>query len=122
MRRRKHIHKSQSNLSVLKQTLILFLGRRGSTNDLEFSTTLNDDWNHFFYHPVQVGIKYRIRVQQTYKSNGLYQYTVFMNDEQIHTAENTKARQFYNMHVYLSISGETPCDATVSNFKITNFL
>ena len=99
---------------------LLFLGMENE--ELEIKTALNDDLSYSIYHPVQVGVKYRIRIQQTYKSNGLYQYTVFINGQQIHTAENTNAQQFYNVHVFLTRGGKTVCDVTISNFEITNFL
>uniref|UniRef100_A0A7M5WWU4 Uncharacterized protein n=2 Tax=Clytia hemisphaerica TaxID=252671 RepID=A0A7M5WWU4_9CNID len=98
------------------------LGMRSFSKDLEFVTTFNRQDKHFFYHPVQMGVKYHIRIQQTYTGNGSYQYTVFMDGVKIHTALNNNAQQFHNLHVYMTRSIDSPCNATVSKFKITNFL
>ena len=63
-----------------------------------------------------------VEIHQRYKSGGVYKYSIILNGEEIHSTDNTQARQFYDVMVYSGNPEDHACVGTVSDFKITNFL
>ena len=64
---------------------------------------------------------YDVEIHQRYKSGGVYIFSVIINGEEVHTADNTQAEQFYNVKVWGATDWIEACNGKISNFKITQF-
>ena len=76
----------------------------------------------YYVQPVQFNTEYNVEIHQRYKSGGVYKYSILLNGQEIHSADNTQAQQFYNVKVYTSNPWAHPCNGTISVMKVTNFL
>ena len=65
---------------------------------------------------------YKIEVHQRYISNGNYRYFIKIDGEEIHSAINSNAKQFYNVKVYAANPWYNASKGLISNFQFTNFL
>ena len=90
----------------------------------QFTTTLNDndfyEYNNFEY--VQVNRVYKIEIHQRYISNGNYRYFIKIDGDEVHSAINSKARQFYNVKVYAGNPWDDASIGFISKLQFTNFL
>ena len=90
---------------------------------LEFASAINNNPNYVkMISAVNANTDYHVIIQQRYIGNGVYEFTALLNGNLVMRVENTKASQFYDVKVHASTKLSTPCDATISGFKVTNFL
>ena len=89
-----------------------------------FTTSLGDDISYFwdYYENLQQNYVYEIEIHQRYISNGNYRYFIKIDREEVHSAINSKARQFYNVKVYVGDPWYNASKGLISNLQFTNFL
>ena len=91
--------------------------------NLAFFTSLINDTNYpYEFQPITLNQLYHVEIHQRYISNGDYRYQVIIDGKIEHTAINKQARQYYNVHVYVSDPLKEPFNGYVGNLKFTNFL
>ena len=91
-----------------------------SENRLHISSYVSGNVNHAFSPPEiwENDMWVKIRVQQQLV-NSKYTYSVYINDEQRHTVENTTPLYLYNQKVYASNPWDGTPKALIRNFKFS---
>ncbi|XP_066932780.1 uncharacterized protein [Clytia hemisphaerica] len=89
---------------------------------LSIQSAVNGIISYNIFHTIQYNTEYNVEIHQRYKSGGVYKYSILFNGEEIHSTNNTQARQFYGVKVYISDPWYNACIGLVKNVKITNFL
>ena len=89
-----------------------------------FVSYLNNTANYYwdFDENIQQNHVYKIEIHQRYISNGNYRYFIKIDGDEVHSAINSKARQFYDVKVYAEDPWHAPSKGFISKFKFTNFL
>ena len=88
-----------------------------------FANAVNDNPQYIFYpYKITADTPYDVELRQRYISGGVYRYQIIINGVEAH-AVNNEARQYYGVKIHvLGTATFPPCDGTLSNFKMTNFL
>ena len=98
-------------------------GLQGKFEKMKFGSAINSatayitmsempevgEWEHYEFH-------------QRYVSGGNYRFFVKRNGEEVYSAINTDAQQFYNVKVYAGSPTFPACAAEIKNLELTNFL
>ena len=89
-----------------------------------FNTALNDEVSYSYrsVEDLELNRVYKIEVHQRYISNGTYRYFIKIDGEEIHSAINSKARQYYNVKVYAGDPWHNASQGFISKLHFTNFL
>ena len=94
------------------------------TGGFHFTSSLENMANYYYdyYREISINRVYNIEVHQRYISNGNYRYFIKIDGEEVHSAVNSKARQYYNVKVYAGSPWFTSSSGYISNLQFTNFL
>ena len=89
-------------------------------NRLHISSYVNGKINYAYSPPEiwELDIWTKIRVQQR-RVNSKYIYSVYINDKEYHTVENTTPIYLYNVKVYASDPWNSTPKAKIRNFKFS---
>ena len=92
-------------------------------NGFHLTSSLNGNGNYYFdYITDKTNHYYKIEIHQRYVSNGNYRYFIKIDGEEVHSAINNQAKQFYNVKVYAGNPWYNAGNGFISNFQFTNFL
>ena len=62
-------------------------------------------------------------MRHKYKGSGVYEFSIIVYEEVVHTADNNLPLQFHNVKMYTSDGDMAPCTSvTISYLEVTNFL
>ncbi|XP_066928106.1 uncharacterized protein [Clytia hemisphaerica] len=94
------------------------------TSKLIVASAVSGNANRYKLTSFQTNTWYDVEVDQSYKGNGIYQYSIIVNGDQIASEVNTQAIQFYNVGVYAGhpFPSQLSCTGVISYLKVTNFL
>uniref|UniRef100_A0A7M5UPA6 Uncharacterized protein n=1 Tax=Clytia hemisphaerica TaxID=252671 RepID=A0A7M5UPA6_9CNID len=63
-------------------------------------SAVNGNEGYRNYFPIELNTEYNVEIHQRYKSGGVYKYSILLNGDEVHSTDNTQARQFYDVKVY----------------------
>ena len=96
------------------------------SSKLYISSSIDDNRNSFFNtEELSLNVKHHIEIDQTYYGNSTYRFNVNINGKHVRSKTNLKARQFYNVQVWVSdpwhriLVDNKPI---ISNLTFVNFL
>ena len=97
---------------------------RPESRGFHFATSMEDTANYKWNYGenLQQNYVYKIEIHQRYINNGNYRYFIKIDGEEVHSAINSKARQFYNVKVFAGSPWNEASKGFISNFHFTNFL
>ena len=71
---------------------------------------------------VTYGVTYHVVLHQSYVSGGVYRVSLVIDGKEVRSVLKTQARQYYNAKIYTANPGFEPCNGSISDVKLTNFL
>jgi len=92
------------------------------SQSIQISTYIDRLPDYKVLHEVPPYNWFRFVISHEYLSNGQYRYSIQLDDEEIHWTVNNMAHQFYNVKVYAGNPWMEPCNASLANLQLTNFL
>ena len=102
---------------------IPLVGLFPNATTIDFSSSVNEQASHNYKHGlILFNQTYHIEIHQRYISNGNYRYYIVIDGDEMHSAINSQARQFHNVHVFASTPDLQEADAFIQNLEFTNFL
>ena len=110
-----------SIIDFVGQTILISVDMSPNSEYFYFVTPLDDAFNDYYHYNVQLNRVYKIEIHQRYISNGNYRSFIKIDGEQVYSAINSKARQYYNVKVHASRL-EPASQGFISKLHFTNFL
>ena len=101
------------SLSIIKNREILI------DNDQYANVANSLRFRNFF---LEVNRTYSFEIHQMYQGGGKYRYYILIDGKEVHSVINPDAKQYYDLKVYLSLTGYPSAPVVVSDFEHTNFL
>ena len=116
-----HLTAGSNKQSHGDRTPAIWLNPGEST--MSFYSSFNGDYNLFLKsHWLAIGEKVSVNVTQSYLSEDVYRFAIYIDGNEIFSRANNDARSFENVKVYAGDPWYQPAKAILSDFSFQKFV